>query len=146
MTDVSDLEWYVALDIDCMDVDDLATMMKYLSTIGNKYDVGSDESEEGIQLVYENGTLRLFLNQILDCDMPKVIETLIGFNGLRITEIFHECLSRRFYKKFELVGIQMLDVYEAVLKQFDFDSADVWEYWKDESGFYDFVKEVYDDE
>jgi len=148
MTDVSDLTWYLNVDIDLMTVDYLAQMIQTIGAIGGgkRYDIGNDESQDGIQLVYDNGILTLYLNQITDSDMPDVLDILIQYSEVRIKEIFHEALSRRFSKKFELMGVQMLDVYEAVLKQCKYDSQDVWEYWKDESGFYDFVKEVYDDE
>ena len=151
MIDYSALEWYVTLDVDDMTVSDLGELIKAIQSIEDvlgypEYELGMDESEKGIQLCYDNGSMKLYLNQIADSHMAEVLDILTEFDRIRVEEIFHECLSRRFCKKFDLRGVQMLDVYRDVLKQNKYEKRLVWEYWKSESGFNDFCKEVYEDD
>jgi len=153
MIDRDSLEWYVDIDCDMMTVSDFAELVGRLGDIGytdrvprGRYDIGFDERSE-VEIHYESKRISLYLNEIGDSDMPEVMGILTSFRGLRIKEMFHECLSRRFCKRFSdgLYEPQMLDEYAMALKETKYDHAKVWEAWCEESGFNDWCREVYEE-
>jgi hypothetical protein len=154
MIDYESLEWYLTVEVRMMEVGDLAEMIGNLEDIGHtdkvpfgNYDYGYKETD-GIQLYYNRKEIVLYLNEISNADMPQVMRILTSYRGLRIAEIFHECLSRSFRKKFDrgLYEPQMLDEYANALTQTGYDYKGVWKAWCEESGFNAWCMEVYEDD
>ena len=153
-TDLGNLKWFLDVDCNQMSVEDFAIMIGRLENIGytekrpfGDYSVGMDEKSD-VQIYYYKGAISLFLNEVYGFDMPEIMRVLTDFGGLRIREIFHEALSRRFRKKFDSAPFapQMLNEYAEALKAAEYDYKKVWEAWEEESGFTAWCAEVYEDD
>jgi len=125
-------------------------LMDSLAKVGNGYDKGTDMRTDNIVLNYEDGSISIYLNEIEDKDMPAVMLVLctVGDTECNIDEIYHDPGSRHFgifNKVFDTwFGPYMIAEYTKALLTAK--SADVWEAWKEESGFNAFYKEVYTDD
>lgn len=134
MTDTSDLEWWMTVDVDELTAGELGGLMGCLAVTENgRYGVGLNEQSDNIYLSYDRGMIRLELDAIYDEDMENVLTKIADHKG-RIIDIGHSAIERTFERTYSMFGPQFFDGYTS------------WTVWKETSGFNEFAKEVYDDE
>ena len=146
--DTSDLTWYIRVDVDDLSVADLYNLMERICK-NHGYTMGFDKDENHLYLEDDRTTFKLWICEVRDSDMAGIMVVLDDYRDrIRVEEMFHETGSRPnkvFEKAFDFFGPQLLDLYHVALVQMAC-PKDTWEVFKMESGFYDFVKEVYEDD
>ncbi|MBE6524445.1 MAG: hypothetical protein E7Z65_06210 [Thermoplasmata archaeon] len=144
MIDTSDLEWYMSIELkSSLTLGELNELLDRLGRINESWCVGTEDDDQ--VRVTKDGDLGIELDRITDSDMPEVLRILTDYK-VYICEIGHQVdRGLCFYKVFNVFSPgEMVEVYRHVL----IETANpklTWDAWKEESGFNDFVKEVYCD-
>lgn len=144
MIDTSGLEWYMCIELHgWMTVTQVDELTERIHNIDEKdYRIGTTEDRK--VRITKDGNLGLELEGISDKDMPEVMRILTEY-PVFICEIRHEASRKVFWKDYNAFTDDMLLVYKRAL----IETANpllTWQAWKKESGFNQFVEEVYGDE
>ena len=152
MTDTDDLTWYIHLNVDAMKVGDLYTLMRALSMVTDDADFGLDKKEDYIALDDEFDALTLWLCEIEGRFMPAVMSLLCQVrNDVKVREIFHSATKPIFKIAADNAVYggnidNLLYKYNRQLAELDGMINDAWRKFEADSGFLQFVAEVYDND